>query len=112
MGPSPKGPGDDVRRLDASLREPYGYAANFLKGPADKRRATKIWGIVCCAGMRIGPMTDRGHHGEGQHDERDVAMPSMPGAGLVMIKAKLVFCRLETVLDGPAAAFDADQFVD
>ena len=61
---------------------------------------------------RIGPMTDRGHHGEGQHDERDVAMPSMPGAGLVMIKAKLVFCRLETVLDGPAAAFDADQFVD
>ena len=29
-----------------------------------------------------------------------------------MIKAKLVFCRLEAVLDGPAAAFDADQFVD
>ena len=53
MGPSPKGPGDDVRRLDASLREPYGYAANFLKGPADKRRATKIWGIVCCAGIAL-----------------------------------------------------------
>ena len=53
VGPSPKGPGDDVRRLDASLREPYGYAANFLKGPADKRRATKIWGIVCCVGIAL-----------------------------------------------------------
>ncbi len=29
-----------------------------------------------------------------------------------MIKAKLVFRRLEAVLDGPAAAFHADQFVD
>ena len=55
-------------------------------------------------------MPDGGHHGESQHDERGVAMPSMPGAGLVMIKAKLVFCRLEAVLDGPAAAFHAHQF--
>ena len=36
----------------------------------------------------------------------------MPGAGLVMIKAKLVFCRLETVLDGPAAAFHAHESLD
>src|SRR5271157_177688 len=57
-------------------------------------------------------MADRGHHGESQHDERDVAVPSMPGAGLVMIKAKLVFCRLETVFDGPAAAFHAHKLFD
>ena len=57
-------------------------------------------------------MPDRGHHGEGQHDERDVAVPSMPGAGFVMIKAQFVFRCLETVLDGPAAAFNADQFLD
>src|SRR5271157_6131251 len=57
-------------------------------------------------------MADRGHHGESQHDERDVAVPSMPGAGLVMIKAKLVFCRLETVFKGPAAAFHAHELFD
>ena len=35
MRPSPA-PGDDVRRLDALLREPCCYAADFLNGPADK----------------------------------------------------------------------------
>ncbi len=29
-----------------------------------------------------------------------------------MIKAQLVFCRLEAVLDGPAAALHTDQFLD
>ena len=53
MRSSPEGPSDNARWLDALLREPYGYAANFLKGPADKRRATKIWGIVCCAGIAL-----------------------------------------------------------
>jgi hypothetical protein len=47
MGAAPKGPGDDAAALDASLREPVGYAADFLNGPADKRRVTKIPGIVC-----------------------------------------------------------------
>ena len=37
MRPSPEGPCDDARRLDAPLREPCGYAADFLDGPADKR---------------------------------------------------------------------------
>ncbi len=39
----------------------------------------------------IGPVPDRGHHGEGQHDERDVLAPSAPGAGLVMTQSQLVF---------------------
>jgi hypothetical protein len=30
MRSSPEGPGDNARWLDALLREPYGYAANFL----------------------------------------------------------------------------------
>ena len=38
-----------------------------------------------------------------------MAVPAMPGAGLVVIEPKLGFCGLETVLDGPAMAFDADQ---
>jgi len=28
----------------------------------------------------VGVMPDRGHHGEGEHDERDVTMPAVPGA--------------------------------
>jgi hypothetical protein len=31
-------------------------------------------------------MTDDGHDGEGQHDERDVTMPAEPGAGFVVIE--------------------------
>jgi hypothetical protein len=29
-------------------------------------------------------MADDSHHGEGEHDEGDVAVPAMPGAGLVI----------------------------
>jgi len=31
-------------------------------------------------------MPDCCHHGEGEHDKRDMAMPAMPGAGLVMVE--------------------------
>ena len=60
----------------------------------------------------VGVMSDRGGHGEGQHDQGDVAMPAVPGAGLVVVEAELVFSGLEAVLDGPAVAFDLDQGVD
>ncbi len=50
------------------------------------------------------PCSGSWHHGKGQHDEGDVAVPSMPGAGLIMIKAKLVFCRLEAVLEWPSGS--------
>ena len=51
-------------------------------------------------------MSDGGGHGEGQHDQSDVAMPAVPGAGLVVVEAELVLGGLEAVLDGPAVAFD------
>jgi len=57
-------------------------------------------------------MPDRRHHGEGEHDERHVAMPAMPGAGFVMIEAQLVLGRLEAVLDRPAMSFDRDDVLD
>jgi hypothetical protein len=49
-------------------------------------------------------MADHSHHGESEHDERDVTMPAMPRAGLVVVEAKLVLGSLETVLDCPAMA--------
>jgi hypothetical protein len=30
-------------------------------------------------------MLDGSHHGEGEHDERDVTMPAMPGSGFVVL---------------------------
>ena len=57
-------------------------------------------------------MSDRRGHGEGQHDQGDMAMPAVPGAGLVVVEAELVLGGLETVLNGPAMAFDLDQGVD
>jgi hypothetical protein len=40
---------------------------------------------------RIGAMADCGHLGKGEHDERNMAAPAMPGAGLVVIEPKLIF---------------------
>ena len=57
-------------------------------------------------------MLDGRHHGEGKHDERDMAMPAMPGPGLVVIETELVFGSLEAVLDRPTAALNADERVD
>ncbi len=59
----------------------------------------------------VGPMTDDGHHGEGKHDERDMAMPALPGAGFVVIKAELVLSGFEAVLDSPAMAFHRHQLL-
>src|SRR5207344_2566557 len=57
-------------------------------------------------------MADHRHHGEGEHHQRNVAMPPMPGSALVAIEPELVFRGLETVLDGPATAFDRHQRFD
>ena len=57
-------------------------------------------------------MPDGRHHGEGQHDERDVAMPAMPGARFVVVEPQLVLRGCKAVLDGPAAALDLDQRLD
>jgi hypothetical protein len=47
----------------------------------------------------VGVMSDGGGHGEGQHDQGDVAMPAVPGAGFVVVEAELVLGGLEAVLD-------------
>ena len=59
----------------------------------------------------IGAMTDDGHHGEGEHDQRNVTVPAMPGAGFVVIEAEFVLGGFETVLDGPAMSFDRYQLL-
>ena len=60
----------------------------------------------------VGLMLDGSHHGEGEHDERDVTMPAMPGSGFVVVEPELVLGSLKAVLDRPAMALDADQGLD
>ena len=60
----------------------------------------------------VGPMLDGSHHGEAEHDERDVTMPAVPGSGFVVVEPELVFGCLEAILDRPAMALDADQGLD
>jgi hypothetical protein len=42
------------------------------------------------------------HHREGQHHERDVPVPAMPGPGLVVSQTEFGLGGLERILNGPA----------
>ena len=57
-------------------------------------------------------MSDRRHHGEGDHGHGNVTMPTMPGSALVVIESELAFRGLETILNRPPMAFDRDQRFD
>ena len=54
-------------------------------------------------------MADRHEQGEGDHDQRDMAMPAVPASGFVVGKAQFGFRGLERVLDRPAPPLDPDQ---
>src|SRR6476646_2772302 len=58
---------------------------------------------------RISPISDRGHHGEGEHHQGHVTVHAMLGSALVVIEPELVLGGLKTVLDGPPMAFDRHQ---
>lgn len=55
---------------------------------------------------------DRRHHGKGQHHQRYVTVPSVPGPGFIMVKPEFVLGGFETVFDRPATPFDCDQGFD
>ena len=85
--------------MDQRIRELEAVAAGFAGS------GFLGWRDVCL-------MTDGSHHGEGEHNERHMPMPSVPGTGLVMVEAEFVLCGLEAVLDGPAMAFHSYQRFD
>ena len=57
-------------------------------------------------------MPDRSHHREGQHHERDVPVPAVPGAGLVVSQPELCLGGLESILDRPASPLDRNERLD
>jgi hypothetical protein len=68
-------------------------------------RSVVFWELQGC----VCAMTDSGHHCEGEHHQRDVAMPAMPRAGFIVIEPKFILGGLKAVFDRPAASFDGDQ---
>ncbi len=68
--------------------------------------ALRFWGSrgICA-------MSDHCHHGKGEHCQRDMAVPAMPGAGFIMVEAEFVLGGLETVFDRPAMSFDMNESV-
>src|SRR5665213_98444 len=61
---------------------------------------------------RISAMADRRHHGEGEHHQGHMTVPTMPGSALVVIEPEFVFRGLKTILDRPPMAFDPYQRFD
>lgn len=57
----------------------------------------------------IGMLADDGRHGEGRHDQGNMAVPAVPRADLVVIEAGCVIRGLDPVLDRPSVAFDPHQ---
>jgi hypothetical protein len=57
-------------------------------------------------------MAPGGHHCEGEHHERGMPVPPMPGAGLVVGEPELRLGSLERVLDGPTPSLDGDERAD
>ena len=54
-------------------------------------------------------MADPRHHCEGEHDERYMTVPSVPGSGFVMIEPEFVLCGFETVFNSPPIPLDCHQ---
>ena len=66
-----------------------------------------FWGryVIC-------PVSDGGHHGKGEHDQRHMAVPAMPGAGFVVIEPQLVLGGLKAVFNRPAMPFNRHETLD
>jgi hypothetical protein len=101
VGASPEGPCNDGSGFDLALRQARSNTGDFLHRPADQHRFLRVirrlhLGETAVLVLRIVASI------EGQHDERNVLMPAVPGAGLVVVEPQFVLGRLESILDGPA----------
>jgi hypothetical protein len=89
--------------LNTPLRQAYGDATNVLHRPADHG-----FGFVSepltgdFFSPAVGAVTDRRQHGKRQHHQRDMAVPTMPGTGLVMVETEFGLRRLKAILNRPA----------
>src|SRR4029450_5188168 len=76
------------------------------QGTCKLRDERRFWGRA------VRQLTHPRQHGKGQHDQRDMPVPAMPGAGLVVSKPEFGLGGLERVLDGPAAPLHGHKRLD
>lgn len=76
--------------------------ADFVDGQRDQL-------VGACGALSAFPRGDDGEDGVGEHDQRGVAIPGLPGADLVLVEADLGLGGLETFLDAPPGAGYPDQ---
>src|SRR4051812_20792196 len=78
-----------------------------------RRTSGTVRGSKSAARSRSSPpdgvLTHDGQIGMGQHGQRDVTMPSRPGADLVLVEPNLALGGLEAGLNRPARAGDLDK---
>src|SRR5215216_439869 len=78
-----------------------------------RRTSGTVRGSKSAARSRSSPpdgvLTHNGQISMGQHGQRDVTMPSRPGADLVLIEPNLALGGLEAGLNRPARARDLDK---
>ena len=107
----PSRPGDEVSRVDASLREARGDAADVLKRPADEACRARVRGRAISerlAGSRGGewsPACPARHGGAGR-------ARTGSRCDRVVIEAELGLGGLEAVPDGPAPPLDRNESAD
>lgn len=78
-----------------------------------RRTSGTVRGSKSAARSRSSPpdgvLTHNGQISMGQHGQRDVTMPSRPGADLVLVEPNLALGGLEAGLNRPARAGDLDK---
>src|SRR4051812_5846106 len=78
-----------------------------------RRTSGTVRGSKSAARSRSAPpdgvLTHNGQISMGQHGQRDVTMPSRPGADLVLVEPNLALGGLEAGLNRPARAGDLDK---
>src|SRR3954466_4825612 len=78
-----------------------------------RRTSGTVRGSKSAARSRSSPpdgvLTHNGQIGMGQPGQRDVTMPSRPGADLVLVEPNLALSSLEAGLNRPARASDLDK---
>ena len=98
MCSSPQRLCDDIGGVDTSSGKTRSDATDFLDGPADQRRVPGFMRRIVFGGAADRVVSDCGQHGEGEHDQGDVAMPAVPGTGFVVVETEFVLGGFETVL--------------
>src|SRR3954454_10044571 len=97
--------------VDALLRQSHGHAPDLLDRPADQSTGRRALVFVFGGGSWFAWWRTAAIM-EGQHHQRDMPVPAVPGPGLVVRKSQLRLGGLERVLKLPAPPLNAHKYLE